>query len=199
MFWLLCVLLGMGYLDNPDSRQGLGQFLIMTAVIFVAILWHELGHALARKKFGAEYSEITIHGLGGYCSGPGYFTRSESILISAAGPVANFLLVGVAWFLAQSPGMENLWVRHFVLLLFWVNALLGLFNLLPILPLDGGRIFEAIAGPRNIQIVLWTSIVLAALIAVGGLLRGDLWILVIMGYIAFSNWQRLQGRQSQFY
>lgn len=198
MFWLLCILLGMGYLDDADSRRGLGRFLIMAGVFFVSILWHELGHAFARKKFGAQYSEITIHGLGGYCSGPGSFTRNESVLISAAGPIANFVLVGLAWFLAQTPGMDNFWVRHFVLLLFWVNALLGLFNLLPILPLDGGRIFEAIAGPGKIRIVLWTSIILATVIAVGGLMRGDLWILVIMGYIAYTNWQRLQGTPTSF-
>lgn len=199
MFWLLCILLGMNYLNNPDTRTGLGQFLIMAAVVFGSIIWHELGHAWARKKSGANYSEIMLHGFGGVCSGPGMFTRGESIFIAAAGPAASLLLGGLTYLLTFTPGIENFWVRHFVGNMLWVNVGWAILNLLPILPLDGGRIFEGIAGPKNFRIVVWTSIILAAIIAILGLVSTSLFMAVIFGFLAYSNWQLLQGQRTRYY
>ena len=171
----------------------------MTAVIFGSIIWHELGHAWARKKSGAAYSEITLHGFGGLCSGPGTFTRGESIFISAAGPAANLILGGATWLLTLTPGMENMWVRQFVGNMLWLNFALALLNLLPILPLDGGRILESISGPRNFRKVVWCSLILAATLAVLSLtFTGRLFGAVLFGYLAFSNWQLLQGQRTRF-
>lgn len=198
MFWLLCILLGMNYLQQPGP-EALGRFLIMTAVVFGSIIWHELGHAWARKKSGAAYSEIMLHGFGGVCSGPGMFTRGESIFISAAGPAASLLLGGATWLLTFTPGMGNMWVQQFVGNMLWVNIGWAILNLLPILPLDGGRIFQGIAGPRNFRLVVWTSLILAATLAVLALIfTGSLFSTVILGYLAFSNWQLLQGQRTNF-
>ena len=64
MFWLLCAFLGMRYLQT-GGRYGFVMLFILTGTVLVSILWHELGHALYRKKFGAPYSEITLWGMGG--------------------------------------------------------------------------------------------------------------------------------------
>src|SRR5690606_8069958 len=109
MFWLLCLFLGMPLLQQ-DGPVGLGLFVMMTAVVFGSIVGHELGHAWARKKYGAPYSDITLHGMGGLCSGPGRFTRWESVFIAAAGPAASLLLGAATFPLVFAPGADDIWL-----------------------------------------------------------------------------------------
>ncbi len=194
MFWILCVLLGMPFLQQ-DGPVGLGRFALMTAIVLGSILWHELGHAWARQRSGAPWSEIVLYGFGGLCGGPGRFTRGQSISIAAAGPAASLLLGGLTWLLVLSPGMQNEWVRFFVGQMLWVNVGWAILNLLPILPLDGGRIFEGVLGPRHAALVPKVGFVLAIAMAVAGLLLlQSLFTAVIFGMLAHSNWQRAKGR-----
>ncbi|MEM9283282.1 MAG: site-2 protease family protein [Verrucomicrobiota bacterium] len=198
LFWLLCLFLGMNFLQRPGP-EGIGLFLIMTAVVFGSIIWHELGHAWARKKSGAPYSEIMLHGFGGLCSGPGQFTRGQSIFIAAAGPAASLLLGAATWAFSLSPAEANPWIRFFIAQMLWVNVGWAILNLLPIYPLDGGQIFYGIAGPRNQRTVFIVGMILAGLLAIAGLaLRGSLFMAVLFGLLAYSNWQRLQGQQGTF-
>jgi len=198
MFWILCVVLGMPFLQQ-DGPKGLGRFAIMTAVVIGSILWHELGHAWARKRSGAPYSEITLYGFGGLCSGPGpsgrgRFTRTESIFIAAAGPLASIVLGGLTWLLVLTPGIADEWLGFFVAQMLWVNIGWAILNLLPILPLDGGHIFAGIVGPKSASIVPKVGFVLAILMAVAGLLvRGSIYTAVMFGLLAHSNWQRMRG------
>jgi stage IV sporulation protein FB len=201
MFWVLCVVLGMDYLEVPGP-EGLGYFLIMTAVVLGSILWHELGHAWARKHYRAPWSEITLYGFGGLCSGPGpsgrgRFTRWESVAIAAAGPGASLILGGLTWLLVFTPGIRDPWIAFFVGRMLWVNVGWAIFNLLPILPLDGGHIFAGLLGPRHSMRVYQIGLVLAILMAVAGLLLfQSLWMAVLFGLLAHGNWQRMQGRGS---
>ncbi|MAS94364.1 MAG: hypothetical protein CMO55_14290 [Verrucomicrobiales bacterium] len=195
MFWVLCLMLGIGYLDG-EGPEALMKFGLLTLVLFLSIVLHELGHAFARRKFGASHSEITLYGLGGYCAGPGRFTKWQSIGISAAGPAANVILVGVGLLLGLSPGMENPMVRSFVFDLIMVNGFLFVFNVLPIYPLDGGQIFGYLMGPSRLRVVFWTGIIIAGTIAVFGLLSRSIFTAIICGMLAYENWQRLQGRPS---
>ena len=193
MFWLLCVLLGMPFLQQ-DGPEGLGRFLLMTAVILGSILWHELGHAWARKRFRAPWSEILLYGFGGLCSGPGRFTRWESVIIAAAGPAASLLLGAATYLIVFTPGMQDPWVRFFVGQMLWVNVGWAIFNLLPILPLDGGHIFEGLVPDRYRTIVPKVGFVLALAVAVAGLLLFQSFFMAIMfGLLAHGNWQRMKG------
>ena len=194
MFWILCAILGMGYLQQ-GGRYGFVMLLILTATVLVSILWHELGHALYRKKFGAPYSEITLWGMGGLCSGPGQFTRSESIMISAAGPIFNFILGGLVYLLKFTPLIEDPYVKGFFYIALFVNIVWGILNLLPILPMDGGRIFEAIMSDKNPRIVPWVGLILAVLIAVFGGLREWYFAMIMFGLMALENWKMIQMRQ----
>lgn len=198
IFWVLCFLLGYRYLQRGGT-EGMIFFLIVAAVVFGSILWHELGHAWARKRSGAPHSEIMLHGFGGLCSGPGQFTRGQHIFIAAAGPLASLALGAVTWVVSQTPVGENPLVRFTIGQMLWVNVGWALLNLLPIFPLDGGQIFAGIAGPKNLKIVLWIGIILAAAIAITAFLfLKSLWMLILFGLLAYSNWQRLQGRPSSF-
>lgn len=192
MFWLLCVFLGMPFLQQ-DGPKALGQFVIMTAIVLVSILWHELGHAWARKHFRAPRSEILLYGFGGLCSGPGEFTRWESVIIAAAGPVASLLLGGLTLLIGFTPGMRDPWVNFFVGQMLWVNVGWAILNLLPILPLDGGQIFAGLMPDRHRALVPKVGFVLALVIAVLGLISGIFFTAVMFGLLAHGNWQRMKG------
>jgi len=196
-FWVLCLFLGMPFLQR-QGPDGIGMFAITTGVILGSILWHEIGHAWARKRFGAAYSEITLHGMGGLCSGPGHFTRHESIFIAAAGPAASLLLGGLTWLLTLTPGIADPWVKFFVGQMLWVNVGWALVNLLPILPLDGGHILHGFLAGKRANLVPKIGFVLAAIIAVLGLLSGNLWGAVLFGMLAHSNWRMMQQQGSAF-
>lgn len=199
-FLLLCLLLGWsaGYLET-GGPDGLAKFAIMSAIVFGSIIWHELGHALARKRFGAPHSEIVLYGFGGYCSGPGHFTRGESMMISAAGPLANLLVGGLTIALmaglAASGASSHPYLGTAVFWLLWVNVGWAILNLLPVYPLDGGQILAHALGPRHYRSVLWLGLVLAVAL---GLLAfavwGSIFAPILCGMLAWGNWQRLQGQ-----
>ncbi len=196
MFWLLCLFLGMNFLQE-DGPKGLGRFLIMTAVVLGSIIWHELGHAWARKRSGAPFSEITLHGMGGLCSGPGRFTRRDSIFIAAAGPVASLLLGGLTYLLVFTPGIQEEWTAFFVGQMLWVNVGWAIMNLLPILPLDGGHILNGLLAGKFSQLVPKIGFVVALAVGVAGFFfLGSLFMAILFGMLAYSNWQMMQGRQA---
>lgn len=192
MFWVLCGFLGMPYLEQ-SGPVALGRFLLLTVVVLGSVLWHELGHAWARKRFGAAWSEITLYGFGGLCSGPGLFTRWESVIIAAAGPGASLALGGVVLGIRMLSGLPNPWMDFAIGWLLWVNIGWAILNLLPILPLDGGHIAAGIAGPRHARGVAWLGVVFSALLIGLGLMMGELFAVVIFGMLAWGNWQRIRG------
>jgi stage IV sporulation protein FB len=198
MFWLLCLFLGMPFLEQ-DGPSGLGMFVLMTAVVFGSIIWHELGHAWARKKSGAPYSEISLHGMGGLCAGPGRFTRWESVFIAAAGPGASLLLGAVTYLLVYLPGAKDPWLGFFIGQMLWVNVGWAIMNLFPILPLDGGHIMQGLLVGKHSHLVPKIGFVLAVTVAIVGLIvLKSIFMAVIFGLFAHTNWQMMQGQRSVF-
>lgn len=122
----------------------------LTSIIclFISVLVHELGHAAALRVLGFNDEEIRIHihVLGGHVDCNESFnplSSPEKVVVAIAGPSAGFLLVGTSMLL-------SLFARTDVLILcvnelVFVNILLSAVNLLPILPLDGGKAMQAIA------------------------------------------------------
>lgn len=198
IFWVLCLVLSMNYLQS-GGPDGVLKALIITGIVFGSIIWHELGHAWARKKSGAPYSEIMLHGFGGVCSGPGSFTRGQSIFIAAAGPAASIALGLATLLIAKAAGVSESLFTFAIGWMLWVNIGWAILNLFPIYPLDGGQIFAGIAGPKNFKLVLWTGLILAAVLAIGGFfVTKQIFMAILFGMLAWGNWQRLQGKQSSF-
>jgi len=163
LFWLIAVLLGY-------SSGDLLQILIWVLVVFISILVHELGHALAFRRYGMS-SQIVLHFAGGLtipestrwgsqwanvALGP-----NQNIFISLAGPGAGFLVAAlvIAGVLLTGgsiittrllgfiplPALAVLpfggaLVSLFVTALLWVNIFWGFINLMPVFPLDGGSV-----------------------------------------------------------
>src|SRR5690606_33398070 len=104
---------------------------------------------LAGRKYGAR-PEIKLHGLGGVAiMHNGYFSRGQSILVSAAGPLASLALGGLVWLIDRAYPVEDFYAVTAVRNFLWVNFFWTAVNLLPILPLDGGQIIRDVLGPRR--------------------------------------------------
>lgn len=114
-----------------------GVFVVLIA--FASVLLHELGHAFVARHLGVPIPSIELYFFGGaakMASQPK--SANHEIAIAAAGPAVSFALAGLAMGLWALTGVGLFY------LLGWINLILGGFNLMPALPMDGGRIFRAI-------------------------------------------------------
>lgn len=148
--WLIAaVVLTLIFAPTVRARADhLGALVYVVALAFVVLLFasvlvHELAHGLMARARGQQPREFVLTLLGGHTAfGGATPTPASSALIAVVGPLANLVLA--AGFLAVAQGVE---VNSLVGLLVWsgclTNAFVGLFNLIPGLPLDGGFLLEA--------------------------------------------------------
>jgi Zn-dependent protease len=179
----------------PPAEQG-----IWAVVLVASILLHELGHALVAKATRMRGVEITISSLGGLCTYKGEFTPGKQFLIAVAGPTTTFLLAGLGWaclhfsLFTTDAGIAVAWA------LLVVNLLLGIFNAMPLFPLDGGRATYAaasmVAGPAQARAITLTLSVVAALAASAAILyfQQPLINLVLIGFLLFNGFALLGRR-----
>ncbi len=201
-FWLGAALLGSG---SADTREGFQQMLVFVAAAFLSILLHELGHAWFQRKYGGR-SQIVMHAFGGYAQGIGRYTRNQSLVITFAGPAMNFVLAALAYLIARSIhfdlfsiyrpyGMPFL-TASLISTLFWINLSWGILNLVPVLPLDGGRVLEHLMYGRNPALRFQISAVAAVLVAVAGFVwLKAIFLSLMFCYLAFVNWEASHGRR----
>ncbi len=192
-FWIMAVLFW------PEFQNGIHQgVVIWVAVVFLSVLAHEMGHALAILRHKIE-PEITLHGMGGHTRwNPTLpLRRRDQVLISAAGPLAGLLLFAlIRGFRELAPGVYYALpgpVGMALVYLEWVNKVWSIFNLIPVMPLDGGHILEHALGPRRIRISAGISLGLAGLLIVYFLRRHEYWGVFIFGMAAVQNFQRLRA------
>ena len=128
----------------PDLGAGTYAVTFAFAVLlYASVLLHEVSHALVARGFGLPVRGITLHFLGGYTeierASP---TPARDLVISAAGPAVSLAVGGLA-LLAAAPVDEP--ISEFLLLeLAVANLIVGVFNLLPALPLDGGHMLRSV-------------------------------------------------------
>ncbi|GAA1636610.1 site-2 protease family protein [Georgenia ruanii] len=118
--------------------------LSFVVMLFVSVLLHELAHGLTARRFGAPPREYVLTFWGGHTAFDRELaTAGASALVSAAGPAANAALAGLAW-LAVHTVSGGPTVMLVLLAALISNAFVAAFNLLPGLPLDGGKVLEAL-------------------------------------------------------
>ena len=155
---------------SPSSTR----YLISAAfvvLLYLSVLVHELSHCVVARAFKLSVRRVLLYPLGGFSEieeePP---TPAKEFAVSAAGPAISLVLAGVAWAVTKvvPDGLPNLVIDQ----LFRANLLVGIFNLLPGLPLDGGRIFRAgiwkITGKPVTSTIAaaWAGRVLAVLLIV---------------------------------
>lgn len=127
------------------QSMSIDQILLVVIALVLTVLLHELGHALVAMAVGMYGVSITITGLGGLCSYTGDRHPKQELLISAAGPAMNLLMAWITWTFLSN-GMPSDETLRFLLGWFWMwNLWLGIFNSLPIFPLDGGQMALSIS------------------------------------------------------
>jgi stage IV sporulation protein FB len=175
LFWLISAFLGWSYYAAAGGGpRGLAFVSLWVLCVFVSILIHELGHVVAGRWFGAS-GHIVLHALGGLAIGCNAPSRWQRIVISLAGPGAQFLLLGVVM-LGYYPVLRAIegtdyFVSVYVVfeMLWFINLAWALLNLMPIYPLDGGQVSMELcqgASPRQgRRYALILSIVVAVTLA----------------------------------
>lgn len=125
---------------------GIGAYGVAFAyavLLAVSVLIHELAHALSARRFGWPTTRIVLNLWGGHTQFENFAASpGRSLVVALAGPAANFILALAGWgaiLLLEPTGVTNLLAN----ILVWANFLVAAFNVLPGLPLDGGRIVES--------------------------------------------------------
>ncbi len=164
--------------------------------LFACVVAHELGHSLVARRNGIETVEIELLPIGGVSK----LARNPEdprveLRIAIAGPIVSVVLGVVFAFAALAAGVEmwppTLYGGGFVARLAWVNLLLAGFNLLPALPLDGGRVLRAMleqhtGRERATRLAARVARGVAiAMIAVGFVL--NVWLVLIGAFVYFAS------------
>jgi Zn-dependent protease/CBS domain-containing protein len=184
-----------------------GRVLTLVGIIFGSVVLHELGHALVAQREGLHAKAIILLPIGGITvideahstPKPGSQVWQRDIRIALAGPVVNLViaLISAGIVLTQFPE-AHLWTRplvhsnHLLRSLVWANLYLGLFNLLPAYPMDGGRVLRALFSRRMDMVQATRRAVsvahaLATLMVVVGML------LLLQGGHPDSSWLVMLG------
>lgn len=193
----------------------------LVVIIFLSVVIHELAHALGALHSGRAARAVVLLPIGGVTlldeASSDTPNPAREVRIAAFGPLANLLIafVGASIILAVAPGlglMSRPWIHsgHLLRSAVWVNALLGIVNLLPAYPLDGGRILRAVflrsmdpvrATRRavNITNVVAMLCMLSGLLCMfsGVLPKSSMW-LVMVGFFLFFGAQ-IEERSAVFH
>lgn len=118
---------------------------ISALLLFVAVLVHELSHSFVALARGQEVDSITLFIFGGVSNLKAEAKRpKDEFLVAVVGPLTSIILAGVFWAIHQALSPGDTPLGGVLLYLAYINLALGIFNLLPGFPLDGGRVLRAI-------------------------------------------------------
>lgn len=213
--WLLLVVLGWCFSAPGVEGVAVTDILTFSVAAFICLLAHEMGHALVGRWLGGGEPRIYMTWLGGdYCNVTAKLTRTQGIIMSAAGPLACFLLIfaPLPFYLAASTGavqtleyignfiigripdeliaprvgVQTLLAFHLVRVAFWW----ALINFLPVFPLDGGLIMYGLT--RSTRLMHRVSVAVAAVFAFFFFALSAWLLVLLLGSLAIFNYRCLR-------
>jgi len=205
-FFLLLAWIGYVHFQQggmPAAREGV----LFICAVFACVVLHELGHALAAKRYGIRTPRITLLPIGGLAElerMPG--KPLEEIVVAVAGPLVNVAIAAIliivfgAVVTAETMTSMESPTRDFINRLAAINIVLVLFNMIPAFPMDGGRVLRALLSMRFARIKA-TNIAaaigqgLAILFGILGLIGGNpvLVIIAVFIYLAANGEAQATG------
>lgn len=203
--WLLLAAVIIFIVVSGESEPGVRAYVLGLAFalsLLISVLVHEGAHAVAARAAGLPVHRVVADLWGGHTAyDPRLSTPGKAALIAVVGPLANLALSGIAWVASLAVSTDGLPGRVLFAMAF-VNLLLGAFNLLPGLPLDGGQLVDAlvwkVTGQREKGLIVagWTGRVVTVGVilwfVVRPLLMGSqpsLTSIIWMGLIGMFMWQ----------
>jgi stage IV sporulation protein FB len=166
---------------NPGEPIWAAGFL---AALILSILLHEIGHAWGAIVQGVPVRRIFIYGGGGFCEQARSATARQDELIVAMGPIVNLTIWAAGSLAVPYVAAIDVGLARILSLAATLNLFLALFNLLPLMPLDGGRLFHLLMlrlmQPRAalrvggavglLGAVLWLPLMVVVFLATGFIL-----------------------------
>jgi Zn-dependent protease len=152
----------------------------MILLFFVCVVLHELGHSFTAMHFGIGVRRILLMPIGGMAEFDTIPREPrQELLITLAGPAVNFVIAAVLWVIVGLPegwrpfgfyDFPDTFAGLVQLLLHW-NLIMGFFNLLPVFPMDGGRILRALLATRlpYLRATFWAATLGKVLAVIAGL------------------------------
>lgn len=187
---------------------------VLTVLTFGSVLLHELGHSLVARAFDIPVKDITLYPIGGVARlGARPKTPGQEFLIALAGPAVNVLLVFVigalggwlfgfdtVWKALEQARAEDPSVVTLVALLISSNAVLALFNMVPALPMDGGRVLRAVLSAvmnpaKATRVSAWIARVLSLGLFVAGVLLRNPLLSVVAVFVFIGAGQEVREQQ----
>lgn len=206
---------------TTDWLTGALYGILVISLLFVCVTLHEFGHALVAKYYKINVPHITLLPIGGVASLERMPDKPlQEFLIAIAGPLVNFVIAGLLFPVLllvrgtqngvlgfdnaneffnqmQAPGLSSL-----LLYLVITNLGLGIFNLLPAFPMDGGRILRALLAMGlpyvdATRIAVFVGRIMAALFALWGILNGNIFLLLIAFFIYVGGGSEREAVESR--
>jgi len=182
-------------------------YFIELITLFGIVLIHELGHVVAAKGFGWKVKEVHLLPFGGVAivEESGNVPAREELWVALAGPLQNAWMAAFAYGMAHLGWQEPAWWLYFM----QANLLIGSFNLLPVLPLDGGRVLLSLLSYRlsylkamrvcaYLSLFLSFAMVLYAVVFFVVQGRIELNLLGIGLFLMYANWHDYRNIPYQF-
>jgi Zn-dependent protease/CBS domain-containing protein len=199
--------------DLASTLHGNVRYVVAAAfvvLLYASVLIHELSHSVVARGFGLPVRRILLYPLGGISEierEPE--TPGREFVVSAAGPGLSLVLAAIGWGLTKTVTAGTI-PGTLVSQLMWANLVVGIFNLLPGIPLDGGRMLRAgvwkLTGRPGTATLFaaWAGRVIAVALLVGPFVaewaRGQsanitstLWIAVIVAFMWVGAGQAIRA------
>lgn len=183
---------------RADGVTGMVWSVGLVVLFFVCVILHELGHSLTARRYGIRVPRILLLPIGGMAEMESIPRKpSQELWITVAGPAVNFALVAILLPLSWNAlfGAEEVSVYSVPGLLgqlCYANAVMGVFNLVPVFPMDGGRIFRALLATKLPYLrATWWAVMVGRVLAIGfigwALYRDNLMLAVLFTFILFAG------------